>query len=208
MKYGSNSELSELEACASSDMRTRQYMRRERRSSSFTSGGSKRGKSHSGCIILIKVREPVASCDSCVDADDVGDCNAWKLIKKLIIDVDSHMRDYHSRSSSSNVTFLPTIPSEDCEGDDSVSIQKGHLNGALVGYSNIEDDAIIVDNDDEEDDEDEDDDDDDGVHDMYYYDENDEIVFEKNTPNIDLNASIDSKASEDSTSFFGDFEIS
>ena len=50
------------------------------------------------------MREPVASCDSCVDADDVGDCNAWKLIKKLIIVVDLDKRDHCSRSSSSNVS--------------------------------------------------------------------------------------------------------
>lgn len=191
------SEPSETDTYTSGDVRVRHHFRGRDRMSSFhsvvshVSGESKWGKSYSGCMLLVKVREPFSAALNNRDVSDNTDAgsNEWRLYKKLVIDVDSQdvaslysrsTRGFRSRSSS--VHFLPTIPSEDFEG------------GEYVG---VGDDTIIIDNDDEEDD-------DDGSG-MYYYDENNNIVYEGISK--DINASIDSKASEDSTSFFGEFEI-
>merc|ERR1712065_115684 len=171
------SEPSETDTYTSGEIWSRNPLIRDRMSSfhsgiSHVSGGSKWGKNNGSCMILVKTREPISETSGISDVD-------WKLFKKLVIDVDSHDNmNSHSkytrghRSRNNSIQPLPTIPSEDYEGEDS---------------------AIIIDNDDE----------DDG---MYYYDENNEIVFEGSTLKV-LNDSVDSRPSEDGTSFFGEFEV-
>jgi len=186
-KRSTTSEPSETDTYTSGEIWSRNPLIRDRMSSfhsgiSHVSGGSKWGKNNGSCMILVKTREPISETSGISDVD-------WKLFKKLVIDVDSHDNmNSHSkytrghRSRNNSIQPLPTIPSEDYEGEDS---------------------AIIIDNDDEEDDDEDDDDEDDG---MYYYDENNEIVFEGSTLKV-LNDSVDSRPSEDGTSFFGEFEV-
>lgn len=212
-RLSASEQGSETDTYTSGDRRSgqRQHFRRDRKSSfnsmlSHVSGYGKWGKGHGNCMILIKTRQ--AGSDEEKESSGLSNENAmnnessdWRIAKKLSIEVDVHDHaSSHSRSSrnirsrsGSSVHHLPTIPSEDMYETEEVSRDV---------------DAIVIDNDDDDDDDNDNDDDDDSG--MYFYDENNGIVVEggdHKSKTVDLDVSIDSIASEDGTSFFGEFEI-